>query len=123
MAIYKNREVAVTSITPSTTNTKLVTIMYPTGETENVALGAVRLTKDEKKSLQKQYPNDFDDVAEASDEDLKSIRLGVAPSYDSDRKAQAEAQATKDAAEEQNRKLVEAQKKEADKTVDAKVNK
>lgn len=123
MAIYKNREVSVASLTPSTTTTKLVTISYPTGETENVALGTVRLTKDEKKNLQKQYPNDFDDVAEVSDEDLKSIRLGVAPSYDSDRKLQAEAKATKDAAEEQDRKLTEAQDKEASKAVDAKVSK
>lgn len=127
MAIYKNREVSVGTLTPSSTTTNLITITYKTGETENVALGAVRFTQEEKDQLQKDYTKGFNDtyfkdLPVVTDEDLKSVRLGVAPSYDKEAKELAESRALAQKAAEQNQKTADQRKAEADKNLDKKLD-
>jgi len=123
MAIYKNREVLVGQLTSSSTPTELITITYKDGETENVPLGGVRFTADEKKSLQKTYPSKFDDLEVITDDDIKAVRLGVPPSFDKSSAEAAEAKALNQRAVEHNAKIQEDLKNQADKNLDKKIEK
>lgn len=122
MAIYKNREVAVIGPNPQAATPETVNIRYMDGTHENVSKGQVKYTEDEKKALQKQHPSKFDNVETIKDEDLKAIRVGVAPTYDESAKQSAETQAQRERqiklSQEQNEKL----KAEANKKLDQRVN-
>lgn len=55
MAIYKNREVSVNSLTQPHTEEPMVSISWD-GNTEQVRLSQLRFTKDEVDGLKKSYP-------------------------------------------------------------------
>lgn len=121
MAIYNNREVAVLAPVRTSHQAESVTVVYTDGTHENVPVGRVRFTEDEKKQLIKDYPSKFDDVQTISDDDVKAVRLGVAPSYDPSYKEQAEAQVKSQKQQEENQKQLDAAKAEAKKSLDKKV--
>jgi len=122
MAIYKNREVyLVSTFVPSNTNVDLVAVSYTNGMRDNVPLGQVQFTEDEKKALVKDNPSRFEDVKIATKEDLEAVRVGVTPPSDPSFKEAAEARVQR---EEQQKKLDEMNKAadaEAKKQFDAKV--
>lgn len=116
MAIYKNREVTVVGPNPQASEPTSINIRYVDGTHENVALSQVKFTEDEKKTLLKNYPSRYDNVDTIKDDDLKAVRIGVAPSFDTHAKAAAEAEVRRQkqvqAAADQNKKLLdEANKK------------
>lgn len=115
MAVYKNREVAVMAPNHSAQPPSTIVVQYKDGTHETVSLSGVKFTEDEKKALIKSYPSQFDNVDTVPEEDLKAIRLGVTPPSDPDFKAQAEEKIRREKMEEENRKNVEAAKKEAEK--------
>lgn len=124
MAIYKNREVQVIGPNPQLTTPETVSIRYAVaGTTEIVPFGAVRYTEQEKKDLIKQYPARFNDVETITDEDIKAVRLGVAPSFDTSAKEAAESkvqhQKQNEYTQKQNEKLEEEAKKDLDKKLNA----
>lgn len=83
MAIYKNREVQVTGPAPVLTSPETVSVRYvATGTSETVPFGQVYFTEAEKKDLIKQYPSKFDNALTVTDEDVKNVRAGIAPTYD-----------------------------------------
>lgn len=82
MAIYKNREVTVVGPNPQLNNPDSITIEYKDGTHENVKLADVSFTKAEKDSLVKLYPSRYDNVNVITDEDVKAVRVGVAPPSD-----------------------------------------
>lgn len=122
MAIYKNREVTVIGPNPQASEPTSINIRYVDGTHENVSLGLVKFTEDEKKALLKRYPSRFDNIETIKDDDIKAVRIGVAPSFDQSAKQAAETEALRQkqlqAAAEQNKKLQD----EAAKKVDQKVN-
>jgi len=122
MAIYKNREVyLVSTFVPSNTNVDLVAVSYTNGMRDNVPLGQVKFTEDEKKALVKDNPSRFEDVSIATKEDVEAVRIGVTPPSDPSVKEAAEARVQR---EEQQKKLDEMNKAadvEAKKQFDAKV--
>lgn len=123
MAIYKNREVyLVSTFVPSNTNVDLVAVSYTNGMRDNVPLGQVQFTDEEKKALVKDNPSRFENVTVASKEDVEAVRIGVTPPSDPSYKEAAEARVQRD---EQVKKQSELQKKaedEAKKNFDAKMN-
>lgn len=89
MAIYNNREVTV--LTPSKfALPTTITVEYKDGSKETVALDKVFFTKSEKDKLVKDNPSLYMNVAEATDEDIKAVRLGVTPPSDPILKQQAQ---------------------------------
>lgn len=92
MAIYNNREVSILGPTYMQSLPETVRVGHQDGSQETVAVSQVKFTEDEKKNLVKSYPSRFESVNTVSDDDLKAVRAGVAPSYDPDRKAQADTQ-------------------------------
>lgn len=124
MAIYKNREVSIVALN-NTSNTPdmLITVAYKDGTNENVTLGHVRFTEDEKKMLQKQYPNRLDELETVSKEDLDAVRLGVTPPSDPSFKEQAEIAAQHKKQQEMVQKNQLTATKEAEKALDKKVEK
>lgn len=98
MAIYKNREVSVIAPTRRVNPPSTIQIQYADGTYETVTTSQVKFTEDEKKALLKNFPSEFDDVTVVSEDDLKAVRVGVAPTSDPDRKAQAENQIRTDEA-------------------------
>lgn len=122
MAIYKNREVSIIGPNVQASTPTTITIRYVDGTHENVSLGLVKFTEDEKKWLLKNYPSRYDDVPTIKDDDVKAVRIGVAPSFDQSAKDAAETEAQRQKqlqlAAEQNKKLQD----EASKNVDKKVN-
>lgn len=122
MAIYKNREVTFLAPVRASHQVESVTIVYKDGTHENVPLPQVKFTEDEKKYLLKNYPSKFDDVSTISDEDVKAVRLGVAPPSDPTYKEQAEAQVLAQKQQEENTKQIEAAKAQAAKNVDKRVS-
>jgi len=92
MAIYKNREVSIVSPTRRLNPPSTIQIQYADGTYETVTTSQVRFTENEKKALIKSYPSEFDGVTTVSEDDVKAVRLGVAPASDPDRKAQAQAE-------------------------------
>ena len=125
MAIYKNREVSVGAITQPVHSIpdEIIYVTYPDGNGENVKLKDVYFTEDEKKSIEKNYPSKYDNVNTVKDEDVKAVRLGIPPSYDTSANEVAEAQALRQRQAEANQKDMERRKAEADKKLDQKLNK
>ncbi len=70
MAVYKNREVEITSIV--TDENPMVEIMHKDGTREQVRAVQVQVTKDEQKEFAKQHAGDKFSVIE--DKDLKDLR-------------------------------------------------
>jgi len=114
MAIYKNREVSIVAPTRRINPPSTIQIQYQDGTYETVTTGQVKFTEDEKKALVKNFPSEFDGVDTVSEDDIKAVRVGVAPASDPDRRHQAEAKVQTDEArkiEEENRKQAEDQVK------------
>jgi len=82
MAIYKNREVSVMGPNPQANSPESINVEYKDGTHENVALSGVKFTEEEKKRLQKSNPGKYDNVETVSEDDLKAVRIGVAPPSD-----------------------------------------
>lgn len=122
MAIYNNREVTIVGPNPQANSPESINIQYKDGTHENVKLSAVKFTEDEKKAFQKQYPSRYDNVETVKEEDLKAVRVGVAPTFDESAKRSAEIQAQRDQqlklSNEQNERL----KNEANKKLDQQIN-
>src|SRR5215467_9385584 len=97
MAIYNNREVAVVGPMPMAGAVESITVQYRDGSHENVKLGLVKFTEDEKQDLVKRYPSRYENIDTISDEDLKAVRIGVAPPSDPSIKEQAAVQARREA--------------------------
>ena len=122
MAIYKNREVSVIGPNSQINTPTSINIRYLDGSHENVSLSLVKFTEDEKKSLQKSYPSQFDDVDTVKDEDLKAVRIGVAPSFDTSAKEAAEVSVQHEAQLKAHKEQTDKLKVEAKKDFDTKVN-
>lgn len=118
MAIYNNREVYIIGPTAMATTPETLTVRYRDGNQENVPTGQIKFTQDEKTNLIKTYPSKFDSVTVITEDDLKAVRLGVAPSYDPDYKTTAETQARHQRQQEETVKRTEEARKEADKRLD-----
>lgn len=123
MAIYNNREVTFLAPVRTSHQAETVTVVYTDGSHENVPVSRVKFTDSEKKQLLKDYPSQYDTVQTVSDEDVKAVRIGVAPSSDPSYKEQAELQARQEKQAEENKKRVDAAKAEATKNLDKKVSK
>lgn len=116
MAIYNNR--VVTVVGPArmqAAQPNNVAVQYEDGSHETVAIGRVKFTKAEKDSLIKQYPSDFDNIDVISEDDVKAVRAGVAPSYDPSYKQAAEAQVRTEEARKINEDNVNKAKEQAKK--------
>lgn len=122
MAIYKNREVTVIGPMPMASTVESITVSYQDGTHESVRLDQVKFTDQEKKDLVKAFPSKYDNVNTISDEDLKAVRLGIAPPSDPERKEQADAQVRQERMVEENQKLVDQAKSDAEKDFDNKLN-
>jgi hypothetical protein len=72
MAIYKNREVQITSYI--TDVSPVVEIQHQSGEREFVNLRNLQFTEDEKKEFSKDQDNIADGVAVIKDKDLQDLR-------------------------------------------------
>lgn len=72
MAIYKNREVQITSYI--TDVSPVVEIQHQSGEREFVNLRNLQFTEDEKKEFSKDQENVIDGVAVIKDKDLQELR-------------------------------------------------
>jgi hypothetical protein len=93
MAIYKNREVQVLGPSPQANTPVTINVSYANGTNENVKLSDVRFTAAEKALLIKNYPNGYTNVQTVTEDDLTSVRVGVAPSFDTAEKDVAMAKA------------------------------
>jgi hypothetical protein len=113
MAIYKNREVGVISPMHTAQPPRTIIVQYNDGSHENVPLGLVKFTEDEKKALIKTYPSEFDNVEVTTEDDLKAVRLGITPPSDPELKRTAEAQVRGEKAQEENQKIMDKAKEEA----------
>lgn len=123
MAIYNNREVYIIGPTAMSTTPEQLTVRYRDGSQENVPTSGIRFTQDEKTNLIKIYPSKFDGVDTITEDDIKAVRIGVAPAYDPDYKVQAEAQARSQRQQEESTKRSDEARKEADKRLDAELSK
>lgn len=79
MAIYKNREVTVVGPNPMANSPDTINVTYKDNTHENVATAMVSFTEAEKKDLMKKHPSKFNDVVLVSQEDIESVRAGIAP--------------------------------------------
>lgn len=113
MAIYKNREVGVIGPNAQATSVETINIRHKDGTHENVRLGEVKFTEDEKKSLQKKHPSKYDDVQTTDDKDLEAVRVGVAPPSDPVVKEQAKTKAQHQKQQELSQKNSEEATKQA----------
>ena len=113
MAIYKNREVQVVGPSSMANSPTTINVAYPNGSHENVKLSEVRFTAGEKASLVKNYPSGYQDVLLVTEDDLASVRVGVAPSFDTTEKERAVAMAQHDKQVEISNKRAEALKAKA----------
>jgi len=125
MAIYKNREVGIIGPAPLATVRPSMKIRYLDGLQDDVSLSQIRFTQEEKNSLLKQYPSQFDDIEVVSDEDVKAVRVGVAPSFDPSVKEQAKAKVQNELQSKMNadqqKRVTDEAKSDLDKKVDAPV--
>lgn len=119
MAIYRNREVTFLAPVRTSHQSQSVTVVYKDNSHENVPLSSVKFTEDEKKALIKSYPSQFDDVATVTEDDLKAVRLGVAPPSDPAYAEMADTQVRHQKQVEENQKQVEAAKSDAEKRLNA----
>ena len=106
MAIYNNREVTVMTPVHRPNPPQMIQIRYQDGTFETVSIGKLQFSKDEKNALVKAFPSDYDNVTVASEDDLKAVRVGVAPASDPSYRQQAEGEVRTDEA----RKIDEANK-------------
>lgn len=120
MAIYKNREVYIVGPNTMANSPETINVKYKDGSAENVSVGLVRFTEDEKKQLQKLYPSKFEDVQTVSDGDLEAVRVGVTPPSDPSYREMAERQVQNQKQNELTQKNMEAAKTEAKKNLDDK---
>lgn len=118
MAIYNNREVTVIGPNSMANSVDSINIQYKDGTHENVALARVKFTEDEKKDLIKRYPSKYDNIDTVKEEDLKAVRVGVAPAYDPSYQQAAEQKVIAEKQAELNKQNLEAAKKNAEKNVD-----
>jgi len=112
MAIYKNREVNVIAPTRRINPPQTMQIQYQDGTYETVSMGQITFSKAEKDALVKAYPSEFDNLTVASDDDIKAVRVGVAPASDPSRKEQARAEVRTDEAQKIDQKNKEKVKDE-----------
>lgn len=119
MAIYKNREVYVVGPNTMANSPETINVRYKDGSAENVSVGLVKFTEDEKKQLQKLYPSKFENVQTVSDGDLEAVRVGVTPPSDPSYKEMAERQIQNQKQNELTQKNMEDAKSEAKKKLDA----
>lgn len=122
MAIYKNREVFIVGPNVQANTPETIGVSYRDGTHENVSVAQVKFTKEEKDALLKAHPSKYDSVDVVSDEDLKAVRIGVAPSFDEAAKEQAFEEALRQKQAQEAQKQREQMAKEAQKDVDKKIN-
>lgn len=115
MAIYKNREVQVIGPSPMANTPTTIQVSFKDGTHENVKFGDVRFTASEKTQLQKSYPSRYENVPLVNEEDLKSVRLGVAPTYDEAAKDAARRDAQRKMADDLAHKRAEELRAQAEK--------
>lgn len=72
MAVYKNREVEITSYV--TNESPVVEIRHQNGDREMVNLREVQFTEQEKKTLSNDQTTSVDNVAVIKDKDLQALR-------------------------------------------------
>ncbi len=111
MAIYKNREVTVIAPVTASNHPDTVKIQHNDNLQDNVSISQIGFTEVEKKDLMKRYPGMFDNAHLVTDDDVKAVRIGLAPSYDPVLQSQAEEKAKYDHLARMNQ---EQQKKLAD---------
>lgn len=121
MAIYKNREVTIVGPNSQINTPDTMTVQYKDGTNENVALAGIRFTEDEKKSLLKNYPSKYDNVETIKDNDVEAVRVGVAPSFDTEAREKAHQDVQRQKQTELHQKQMEQLKKEESAKVDAEV--
>lgn len=114
MAIYKNREVGIISPMYTAQPPKTIIVQYKDGTHENVSLSLVRFTDEEKKTLIKNYPSEFDTVEVATSDDIAAVRLGLTPPSDPEHQRIAEAKVYRAKIEEENQKITDKAKKDAE---------
>lgn len=105
MAIYKNREVQVLDYGNLRTLADKITVESSSAGQEQASIGEIHFTKDEIKKLNEHKDIPYDSLLEASDEDLKAVRLGVAPTYSPGRIEVAKAEVITDEAKKMDDKL------------------
>src|SRR5258708_25913097 len=108
MAIYKNREVQVLGPSPQANSPSTINVSYVDGTHENVKLSQVHFTQAEKDLLMKTYPGQYDKVHIVKEDDVKAVKLGVAPSFDTAVHEQAKAKVHADKVSEISKKQVDA---------------
>lgn len=75
MAIYKGREVTITSlVNPALTVQDTAQVVDKDGQSYSPKISEVLFTEEEKKNLKKYHTDRFDQVTIIKDEDLKKIR-------------------------------------------------
>lgn len=121
MAIYKNREVAVIAPMHTAQPPRTIIVQYKDGSHENVSVGQVKFSEDEKKALIKNYPSEFDSVETVTEDDLKAVRLGVTPPSDPEYQRIAEAQVRSEKAQEANKNIIDKAKQDAKVKVDKEI--
>lgn len=123
MAIYKNREVRIIAPVAVASHPNTIKVQHLDGLQDDVAIGQVRFTEDEKKDLVKRYPSQFDNVQTVSEDDLKAVRIGVAPSFDPSMKEQADAKARHEmqvkVSQDQQKRVTDEAKAKLDRQVNA----
>lgn len=117
MAIYKNREVSIFGPNTQANTPETINIIYKDGTRENVDVGGLLFTEEEKKNLVKNHPSKFEDVRTVSDSDVEAVRAGVAPSFDPSYRAAAEAQVRREKQDELTKQNQDKAKAEAQKSV------
>lgn len=123
MAIYKNREVSVNGLTTQATTPQTVSIKYKDGTNEHVNISHVAYTKAEKEGLKKTYPNIFDSLPEATDEDVSAVKVGATPPSDPTLKEQAETKARHKKQQDMVNKANKDAQDNAEKDLDKEINK
>src|SRR6266566_1673459 len=123
MAIYKNREVSVIGPSPQANTPESINVEYKDGTHENVALSGVKFTEEEKKRLQKANPGKYDNVETVSENDLKAVRLGVAPPSDPTVREQARLLAQRQEQERVTREQTDRLREEQTKKLQAELSK
>lgn len=122
MAIYKNREVYINHVQHRVQTNDVINIRHPDGMTETVPVGQVQFTEAEKKQLVKDFPSAFDNVNVISDEDVKAVRTGVAPSTDPSLKEQARTQVMAQKQAEESAKIQDNMRKQQEAEVNKQLN-
>src|SRR6266404_3121877 len=93
MAIYKNREVQIMGPSPQANSPDSINVSYVDGTHENVKLSDVKFTPKEKEVLVKSYPSRYENVETVKEEDVKAVRIGLAPTFDKTEQLAAKAKA------------------------------